>query len=219
MTTGFLISLDPKDMARKFAHDPTDEIIAALDGDSSEDRDVPPLTLAEVERYLDRLPPYEADLIEMSLAGKRQVDIADVMGVTQAGISYRLRRACERIRFFSQLPDLTPEEIREALTPIMRPLHVEIMLAMWATSCQSESAGIVGVTQGRVRHAFITCVAQLEDLADFDPKYRVYAKGFRLVLENPNIYHEVEMSHWVSRRKPLEMIDARDWPTRAPRIR
>lgn len=206
MSQHFVIPLGPQEIARTHHHDPTNAILDALDGVEPDDDDSTPLTLSALEPFFDRLPPFEGDLVSMTLLGKRQVDIASILGITQAGISYRLSRAVERLRFFAELPDLTTDEIREVLEPLMHPFRVEVMIGMWTTSCQTEVADNLGFSQGRVRFHFLEGIRLLEKLARSNPFYKPYAKGFRMVQQNFNIMKEVQMSHWMERRTMYECL-------------
>lgn len=53
----------------------------------------------EINPYLSRIPSREADLITLYYVNGRTLgDIADIFGVTQAAISYRLDRGLQRVR-------------------------------------------------------------------------------------------------------------------------
>jgi len=66
---------------------------------------------------------------------------------------------------------------------------------MWETTCQSEVAKRLGVTQGLVRHRFIRAVKRMRDhenLVDL-------ATMFDTIAENLNILREVQRPAWDGR--------------------
>lgn len=172
---------------------------------------------AQIEPLLDRVPPKEADAVYMYyLRRKRQAEIAAVFGVSQAAISYRLVRGLQRLKFLLSIPQVTEEEMRRDLAPVFPitaadrnraqaaksapvPLDVEILVGIWHTTCQSEVATNLNLTQGRVRHRFFKALARLQTRADTDPVYAKYAQLFLAISENFNILREVKLPQWASR--------------------
>ena len=174
---------------------------------------------------LDRIPTREADLIALYfIEKKRQADIAIIFGVTQAAISYRLDRGIQRLKFLLNIPQVTEEELRADLPkafPSQIPcphcaatdsscricqgsgdilLDVEILVGMWATTCQSEVATKLGLTQGRVRHRFFKAVKTLQEIATLDPRFSPYEKIFSAVASKKfNILREVKLPQWQDR--------------------
>ncbi len=178
---------------------------------------------------LDRIPTREADLIFLYfIEKKRQADIATIFGVTQAAISYRLDRGIQRLKFLLNIPQVTEEELRTDLPkafPAQIPcphcavaretprgpcqvcqgdgsilLDVEILIGMWATTCQSEVATKLGLTQGRVRHRFFKAVKTLQEIATLDPRFSPYEKIFSAVASKKfNILREVKLPQWQDR--------------------
>lgn len=175
---------------------------------------------------LDRIPEREADLIYLYfIEKKRQADIATIFGVTQAAISYRLDRGIQRLKFLLTIPQVTEEELRTDLPEIFpaksqcpkceKGMHskclicmgtknilidVEILVGMWATTCQSEVASKLGLTQGRVRHRFFKAVTTLQEIAKLDDKYSPYEQIFSAVAGKKfNILREVKLPQWADR--------------------
>ena len=68
------------------------------------------------------------------------------------------------------------------------PLDVEIMLYMYKTTCQSEVAKRLGVSQGLVRHRFIRTIKRMGD----NERMCFYAHLFQNIAENLNILREVQ---------------------------
>lgn len=197
--SGYVIPVDPAQLANRL-------VAPALDADEDE-IDTLEMVFAEsdyesrIAPLLDRIPQREADLIYLYfIKKKRQADIAAIFEVTQAAISYRLDRGIKRIKFLLSIPQVTEDEIRTDLSPVFRAIDVDILVGMWETTCQSEVATRLNLTQGRVRHRFFRAVKALEDLAARDQTYAPYQKVFSAVAgKNFNILREVKLPQWQGR--------------------
>ena len=133
--------------------------------------------------------------------GKRQADIATIFGVTQAAISYRLDRGIKRIKFLLSIPQVTEEDLRRDLPGVFpSKIDVDILVGMWETTCQSEVANRLKLTQGRVRHRFFKAVKVLEEAARYDqvflPYYQIYSA---ISGKKFNILREVKLPQWSDR--------------------
>jgi hypothetical protein len=151
---------------------------------------------------LDRIPEREADLICLYfIQRKRQADIASIFGVTQAAISYRLCRGIQRIKFLLSIPQVTEDELRRDLPSVFpQAIDVDILVGMWETTCQSEVASRLKLTQGRVRHRFFKAVKTLEAAAGGNETYEPYHKIFSAIAsKNFNILREVSLPQWQNR--------------------
>lgn len=157
MSVYYIQSLDPQELANRFS---TDDILEPFPQMDEEWKD---LHLDKIRMVLDRLPDRESDLIRLYFfLNKKQTDIAEIFGVTQAAVSYRLKRAINRIRFLIELPDVTKEELYHDLVPVMpSTLDAQIFAEMFESTCQSEVATILGISQGRVRHRFIVNLSRM----------------------------------------------------------
>lgn len=131
-STGYVIPVDPAELASRFASDPNDDE-DVFDPDY-EAENVPDDAVAEffadndyesrIAPLLDRIPEREADLIYLYfIQRKRQLDIATIFGITQAAVSYRLERGLQRIRFLLSIPQVTEEELRADL-PLVFPMEL-----------------------------------------------------------------------------------------------
>ena len=150
--------------------------------------------LDRVHEILESLPCREADFVEMYFfRHMKQTDIAEIFQVSQPTVCYRLQRAAARIRFLLSLPEISSAEIREAMEGFLSdPLDVKIMLLMWETTCQSEVAKRLSVSQGLVRHRFIRSIDRMSRV----PAMERYAKVFQMIAENLNILREVQRPSW-----------------------
>jgi DNA-directed RNA polymerase specialized sigma24 family protein len=122
-----------------------------------------PMEFSLIEKYLDRIPEREADLIERYFKhGMKQEQIARLFGITQAAVSYRLHRGIKRIQFLRTIPELNESDFETDLYPYFSDQDREILWRMYLTTCQSEVAKQMGLTQGRVRHRFFRSLAQMK---------------------------------------------------------
>ncbi len=204
MSVGYVIPVDPSELANRFAtnSDPYEEepevdlaedsVEAILAQGNYEDRIAP---------LLERIPEREADLIYLYyIQKKRQADIAEIFGVTQAAISYRLDRGLQRIKFLLSIPPVTEEDLRRDLPEAFKDIDVDILIGMWQTTCQSEVAKRLGLTQGRVRHRFFKAVKTLKEIAEENPKFAPYEKVFSAISSKKfNILREVKLPQWADR--------------------
>jgi DNA-directed RNA polymerase specialized sigma24 family protein len=118
-----------------------------------------------IAHYLNRIPDREADLITLYYKDKmKQEQIARLFGITQAAVSYRLHRGIKRIQFLRTIPELNTDEFELELGPKFNDQDREILWRMYKTTCQSEIAKQMGLTQGRVRHRFFRALGRIKDL-------------------------------------------------------
>lgn len=203
MSNGYVIPVDPSELANRFAtEDPYEELEEAEPEEGSVEAIIAQGNYEErIAPLLERIPEREADLIYLYyIQKKRQADIAEIFGVTQAAISYRLDRGLQRIKFLLSIPSVTEEELRQDLPEVFKEIDVDILIGMWATTCQSQVAQNLGLTQGRVRHRFFKAVKTLNEVAKEEPKFVPYAKVFAAISSKRfNILREVKLPQWANR--------------------
>ena len=196
MSGNYVISVDPSELANRFS---TQE--SCVD-EAAEEVDFFTENLEKVNALLPKIPEREADLIELYFfTGLRQGAIAQIFEVTQAAISYRLDRGIQRIKFLLSIPQVTEEELRTDLPLVpFRPVDVDILVGMWVTTCQSEVATRLNLTQGNVRHRFFEAVKTLAKKGAEDEKFAPYAKIFTSIADkNFTILKFVELPQWKGR--------------------
>lgn len=205
MANGYVIPVDPSELANRFAANPFEER-EDEDEDEDEEDDIASILASgsyedRIAPLLNRIPEREADLIYLYyIMRKRQADIAEIFGVTQAAISYRLDRGLQRIKFLLSIPPVTEEDLQRDLPKIFKEIDVSILIGMWATTCQSEVASRLGLTQGRVRHRFFKAVKTLKEAAEKDSTFVQYHKVFNAISsKNFNILREVKLPQWSNR--------------------
>jgi DNA-directed RNA polymerase specialized sigma24 family protein len=141
---------------------------------------------AAIDVHLDRIPVREADLIRLYYRDQmKQEQIARLFGITQAAVSYRLARGRRRIQFLQTIPELDQELFYKELSPEFISQDLEILWRMYETTCQSEVAKLMGLTQGRVRHRFFRAKDHLKELIERDAKAK-YAKIQEMRKKNLN---------------------------------
>lgn len=150
---------------------------------------------------LNRIPEKEADFIDLYyIQKKKQSDIATIFNITQAAVSYRLDRGIQRIKFILDMPEFTEEQLREDLSKIFsKPMDVDILVGMWKTTCQSEVATQLGLTQGRVRHRFLKARDTLARVAEQDEAYKPHHYLFDSISKNFNIMRSVVLPQWTNK--------------------
>jgi hypothetical protein len=118
-----------------------------------------------IEKFLARIPARESDLIKLYYKDRmKQEQIAKLFRITQAAVSYRLHRGIKRIQFLRTIPELEKRDFDVELGPKFSDQDREILWRMYETTCQSEIAKQMGLTQGRVRHRFFRALNKIKEL-------------------------------------------------------
>jgi len=180
--------VDPTEIETRFSNE---DSLSAMDSIFTEPSEESQEMIVKVKEIMEAfLPPREADFIDLYFFRRlRQTDIAAIFRVSQPTVCYRLQRATARIQFILGLPDIGTVQLRERIQEFLRdPLDVDIMVLMYETTCQSEVAKRLGVSQGLVRHRFIRSIKQMHKDEDMEE----YAELFSTIAENLNILREVQ---------------------------
>lgn len=157
MSNYYIQSMNPQEISSRFS---TEEIVTPFEDvfeyEWKEDH------LEKIRLYLPRLPDKEADFLELYyFYDKKQTEIAQIFELTQAAVSYRIKRGLERLRFLMDMPDWHKDDIRAALEDHFIPIDVQIFQEMFETTCQSEVANRLKISQGKVRHRFLNALQQM----------------------------------------------------------
>lgn len=180
-------TIDPSELEGRFSEEDGIAYIDSIFAEPGEDDND---QIDRVRSVVDQLPPREADFIELYYFRRlRQTDIASLFGVSQPTVCYRLARAADRIRFLLNLPHVDEESLNNDLAGFLAdPLDVQIMILMWRTTCQSEVAKQLTVSQGLVRHRFLRSLARMRANA----RLAKYVAVFDYISMNLNILREVQ---------------------------
>ena len=185
------VVFDPSDMERMFSNeDGLDQYPSSYEELSDEAK----AEMEKVKAVLDQIPAREADFVELYYFNRvRQTAIAQLFNISQPTVCYRLQRAAARIKYLLDMPTydawLLEQDLRGVLTD---ERDIKIMLGMLRTTCQSEVAQELGVTQGFVRHRYFRTIDRLKAMRDMD----LYVKMFEHVAANLTILKETHRSAW-----------------------
>ncbi len=179
--------IDPSELEARFAIEDGMAYMASIFTEPSEEAVERIGTVMEI---MELLPPREADFIDLYFfRGFKQTDIAAIFEVSQPTVCYRLKRATARIQFLLQMPQIEDSTLGGVLQRVLDdPLDVQIMFLMRETTCQSEVAKRLGVSQGLVRHRFIRSVNRMRKY----PELESYVDLYDFISANLNILREVQ---------------------------
>lgn len=194
--------IDPVEMQSRFC---LEDGMAFMDSIFTEPSEEARQQIERIRGILDMLPPREADFVDLYyLRQFRQTDIAHIFKVSQPTVCYRLQRATARIQFLLRIPDVDLQEMRGRLAEVLTdPLDINIVVLMCQTTCQSEVAQSLGVSQGLVRHRFIRSIGRMREREDMQH----YVTLFEEISNNLNILREVRRSSTDSDAGPVCVID------------
>ncbi len=186
--------IDPSELESRFSVEDGMAYMASIFTEPSEETQA---KLDLVVEIMENLPPREADFIDLYFFRRlKQTDIAAIFNVSQPTVCYRLQRATARIQFLLKMPVVERDELWNAMSRLLDdPLDANIMILMWETTCQSEVAKRLGVSQGLVRHRFIRSVNRMRGREEFEK----YVELFDFISANLNILREVQRPSWDAR--------------------
>ena len=188
---GNFLLYDPQDLEKIYSNEDSFSELPSvwdeLQEESFED-------MGRVKELLELIPPREADFLELYFFKRvKQTSIAEMFNVSQPTVCYRLRRAAARIKFLLDLSPYSVVEMEKDLREFLKdPTDVEIMMGMLRTTCQSDVARELNVTQGFVRHRFFRT---LEVLGKSE-KCAKYVPAFLRVRENFNVLKNNNRAAW-----------------------
>ena len=185
-------TIDPTELETRFSTEDSIAFVREIVNDEPSEETM--RSLERVREIMEALPKREADFVDLYFFRHlKQTDIAAIFRVSQPTVCYRLKRATLRIQFMLSLPDLTLDQIEEAMVGFLSdPLDVQIMVLMYTTTCQSEVAKRLSVTQGLVRHRFMRATQKMLK----NEAMQIYAKVFDAISKNLNILREVQRPAW-----------------------
>lgn len=188
-------SIDPVELEARFSIDDSMLFIESIL--SEEPTEESQARLERVRQLMEELPEMEADFFELYFFRHlTQTSIAQIFKCSQPTVHYRLQRATKRIKFNLSLPEVDSEEIYDAMAGFLDdPQDVRIMVLMYETTCQSDVAKQLDMTQGKVRHRFKRSIKRMAE----NPKMSKYTKVFQAIEGKLNIKREVQRPHWDSK--------------------
>jgi hypothetical protein len=159
----------------------------------------------EYAKYIPRLPEFEQNLIECYMKHMNQIEIGAALGITQGGVSSRLRRAIRRLSFLKRLDSFDISDIDQILKPVYDgPEDPEIIKGMIQTTSQSQTAiqvnsvlklsGSRKMTQVKVRHRYMKCLEKIKKFKEVDPqRYGQYYILLEFIKNNLYTLSEVKL--------------------------
>lgn len=164
----FLYATDPSSMEAMYSEEQAlgtdfrtweDRILEALSPGGSVEEALPAeLSWDLIAEMLHRLPPVEQDFLRLyHEVGLRQASIAMLFGCTQAAVSYRLKVARKRLQFLRVMPVLEKDRMDMDLLRL-RPQDRRVLWRLYEVTSQSVVAAEMGMSQGKVRGAYLRCV-------------------------------------------------------------
>jgi predicted transcriptional regulator len=177
------VLIDPKDMENMFTYSDVEipSVSEELPRESLKD-------LSRLNELLEYIPAREADFLELFfILQVRQTSIAELFNVSQPTVCYRLSRGIARVKFLLTLPQMTLGELEAELRGVFTcETDIRLMLHMAKTTCQSETARELGVTQGFVRYRFLRSIDRLKTMRGTEP----LVDWFEKVAASPNILYD-----------------------------
>lgn len=133
------------------------------------------LLWSKYKRISSLLPSREVDMIELSiLHDKDQTSIGKIFSVSQGDVSYRIKRFKKRIEYLISLPEVDPVVMKNDFVELYgKELADMIMLLLFYTS-QSKVGDVLGLSQGKVRHRYLTALRIIENAVFDKPHLIIY---------------------------------------------
>lgn len=170
--------IDPTEIEARFSVEDGMAYMASIFTEPTDDD----LEKIEVIRgIMESLPAREADFVDLYyFKRKKQTEIAFIFDCSQPTVCYRLQRATARIQFLLQLPRVEEAALLRDMRAFLKDdLDVQIMHLMWQTTCQSEAAKRLGVSQGLVRHRFMRSIKRMRAFMEL-PRCHAELEGLRV---------------------------------------
>lgn len=148
---GLFLPTDPMAMSETFADDGRlrDIILVKYTGGQQ----------SQLRMATSVIPRRELQMMCAHLVwGKGQEEIARQNTVTQGDVSYRIKRARERMALWHKIDSILKEsELREILYHefSLGMVEIAVVLGIYRTTSQSVCAKALRLTQGNVRHTFV----------------------------------------------------------------
>jgi predicted transcriptional regulator len=159
---------------------------------------------AQVDRLrslLDRIPARDAYIFSLAYErGMTQTQIAELLGVSQPAVHYRLQYARWRLAFLVHWPgaELTAADIQRALESYFDGRTIRMLCSFFRSSCHSVTAAEFDLSPGCAETRIATALEIMADLVPKHPELEPYLRAFRELIANRGVLHEA--------------ANARPWP-------
>lgn len=137
----------------------------------------------EVEKYLPMLPELEAEIVFMLFVKrKNQKDVAKLLGTSQPTISYRFRRAIDKMSYLMTLQSIDLKSIINEI-PQIKDKEKAILIDLFYLANQELVGENHGVRQSSVKWIFTKSKRYVDQLERKDPEKWGRQFGLLLLLE------------------------------------
>jgi DNA-directed RNA polymerase specialized sigma24 family protein len=137
-------------------------------------------SLYNIDKAISYLPAQERDIFKLTFQGKSQMEIGEILCLTQRTISYRLKRGKERLKYFLYLSAIDFEQTRKDLSEILTEVQLDVTMGILTTSSQTTVAKLLGVSQSMVRWRFFSAMEAVKKASERNYKYQPYIQLFEL---------------------------------------
>lgn len=146
----------------------------------------------ELAAAMAQIPEEDAEILRLyfveGLTGKNVGKRCG--GISQAGASYRINHAIERLRWLLSVPVMSEEDVDAALElgvdrrsrPHPREVRIAVVYELWRTSSQSVVAAASGIPQGTIRCILDHELRCLARAARKDERIAQLVQWFRSIL-------------------------------------
>lgn len=122
----------------------------------------------EIEEYLKYLPDLEAEIVYLVfIKRKTQNDVGEILKISQPTVSYRFKRAIEKVRYLSLIDGLNLELKLSQLT-FLSEKERKVLEDLFLTINQELVGSKMGMRQSSVRWVLVKTRTRLRKLVDLE---------------------------------------------------
>ena len=164
-----------------------------------------PLERDKILRALSRLSLEDQDLVRECVLGEMtQVQYALITGLTQPGVSYRIGRVFERLRWFCGTGGaFTSLELKAACEPYLKPKTVAWLCVYWTTGNVFATNKLLRLASGSDRAWYLRSMRELAAVPELTAYYDALSE---LKLRGPKLMYFVNTernTHKGEKRGPI----------------
>lgn len=162
----------------------TPEILEMIDERGTDGLYTAPfMVILDVEKYLTMLPDLEAEIVYLLyLKKKTQKDVALILKTSQPTVSYRYRRAVDKLSYLMVLDSVDLDSVVMTI-PQIKDKEREILRDLFYTANQELVGNRHGVRQSSVKWIFMKSKRYVEQLEVKEPEKWAKHYGLLLLLE------------------------------------
>jgi predicted transcriptional regulator len=193
--------------------------------DEPNDSNLQQWSWADVESVLDQMDPAMADILIFRMRdGMTQRAIARMMGLTQAAISWRQRRAVKAAQWLlarrAACGNITRDEMYRDLRALLDERDIEMAWHMYTTTCQTRTAEACGITQAVVNSVYARIMRVLAQAARRDPSLAKYFTAMQMLRNHWCVattwrLWQADMPERLRADEPLPRATLHRWPRKS----